>query len=219
MSMTRKLTYSLIIVSNFLWASPNAALGQGLRQAATKTPMTRTELLVTLRDAHQETLGSVPTNKLLASAWSQVAFENGGGWLTYNHNLGNIGANGSDHRYYVIGTATRHRYRHFDSFKDAAAAYWSVIRRCEMAYQAFSDGNIKAATVSLKRCGYYEVDQATYEAALSQLYHTAIRQVIPDEERERHERERIEREWADYQLRMAFTPWCACSGADRQFSW
>jgi hypothetical protein len=128
-------------------------------------------------------------------AWAQVAFENGAGRNVYNYNLGNV-VPVKDQPYYY---ADRHKYRAFVSFVESGKTYWRVIKRCTAALRAFDLGAPWAATVHLKRCGYFEADLDIYVKAMVPLYQTALTKVLPTEERDRLEIEQIVRStWISY---------------------
>lgn len=212
MSLASRVFISLVTVClTWLSAVPSATgQQQSLRQPMVNTPLTRSELLTTLRDAHREAYGSEPSRNRLAMAWAQVAGENLHGKLIYNRNLGNVGPYRPDQPYYVV-PADHHRYRHFNSFIEGAKAYWATVRHCTAAIRMFDDGNAPKAAEYLRNCGYYEAELDVYSRTMKSLYWFAMSTVIPEEERERREKERQAREQADYDLRHQFTPICLCS--------
>jgi hypothetical protein len=151
-----------------------------------QTPLTETQLLGALRDGHVAVFGTAPSENRLAMAWGQVAFENGGGKLTYNNNLGNVvAANRETPHYYC--RSDHHRYRAFETPAEGAAAYWEVIKRCKAALVRFDQGNPYAAAAGLKQCNYFEADLGLYTRGFSQLYYHAKKAVFTEEERERRE--------------------------------
>jgi hypothetical protein len=160
-----------------------------LRRPMVQTPMTRGELMNALREGHIRVFGKPASKNRLAMAWGQVAFENGHGKLTFNHNLGNVGPTAADQpRYYNRGDG--HFYRHHDDFVSGAAAYWEVIKRCSAALARFDTGNPTEAAMYLKRCGYFEADLVVYTRGFSSLYYFAHSKVFTEEENERQEREK-----------------------------
>jgi hypothetical protein len=152
-----------------------------------RTPLSRMELLDALRDGHLKVFGKLPSNNRLAMAWGQVAFENGGGKYSFNHNLGNIAPNRQDQPSY-FNKGDKHWYRAFYDFADGAAAYWEVIKRCQPALARFDSGNPKEAAAWLKRCNYFEASLEEYTPGFTSLFYTAINGLIPEEQREQDRR-------------------------------
>lgn len=211
MSLTRNLLSSLAIVC-LTWLLAATALGQqatqSLQRPKTSTPMTPTQLLATLREAHVQEYGSEPSQSRLAMAWAQVALENDWGRIMWNHNLGNVGPRGTDTWYQHSPKA---RYRHFDTFVEGGRTYWRVVNWCRAAVRMFDAGAARRAAENLKQCGYFEADLDDYANYMGQLYRTALDRIIPQEKREREEREFLERLAAEYEREHQFTPACACS--------
>lgn len=213
MSLKRKSLLSLAIVCLTWLLAAGEALGQqaaqSLKRPKVLTPMTPTELLSTLRQAHIDEYGTTPSTPRLAMAWAQVALENAQGSIVWNHNLGNVGPSRPTHEWYQHSPLTR--YRAFDNFIDGGRVYWRVVTWCRVAMANFDAGRPQQATENLKRCGYFEADLEPYIAGMSRLYHYALTKVIPDEARERREKEQLEQAWAEYQLTHQYTPACACT--------
>jgi hypothetical protein len=192
MTRTRKklciLLLALIVNVSMVVGSSYADDANPLRQAMTRTSMSRTEIVSTLRDAHVRVFGEAPSTNRLAMAWAQVALENGHGEHVFNHNMGNVSASSRDQPTYY-SASDKHVYRSFETFIDGAIAYWEVIKRCTAGIARFDWGNPTDAAVQLQRCGYFEADLDKYTVMLSSLFFTAKRHVLPDEEKERHEKE------------------------------
>ena len=187
MSLTGKLSAWALCAS--LAFSPAVSSAQvSLKQPMVKTPMSRTELLVVLRESHMKIFGKEPSPNRLAMAWAQVALENDQGRQVYNKNIGNIIKTDASQKYFLLGVHNR-PYRSFDSFGDSAAIYWSVMQRCSPALSTFDHADYETASVWLKKCGYYEADVAAYVAGMKLWYYEAKIKVMPEEENERHERE------------------------------
>lgn len=148
-----------------------------LKCARTLTPIDAVELARVLRASHQHVFDRPVTDNGLAMAWAQVAFENAGGRVSYNHNLGNVcsGTGTSGEPYFRLG---RYRFRSFDSFDDAADAYWRVIKKCSPALRSFNAGLPHDAAARLKRCRYYEADEELYSKNLSMLFYQAKHSVL-----------------------------------------
>jgi hypothetical protein len=185
MSKAKKLFASmLVVVFGFVglgrMGSSMAEAPPSLKHPAAATPIDRISLVATLRDGYTVFTGQPPTQNMLAMGWAQVSFENGQGARVYNHNFGNIGPNHADQPYFC-NPFDGSPYRHFDTFLEGAVEYWRVIKHCEAAWQRFGAGLPGEAAKYLRRCGYYELDEATYAGALSSLYYEAIRKVLPDE--------------------------------------
>lgn len=153
----------------------------------TRTPLTQVELLHALREGHRMVFGTYPSKNRLAMAWGQVAFENGGGKYSFNHNLGNVGASAADQPTY-FNRGDHHWYRAFIDFDDGAAAYWSVIKRCWPALRAFDTGNPQVAVVALKNCNYFEASVAEYSPGFTSLFYTALSKIIPEVDRDEERR-------------------------------
>lgn len=213
MSLTRKVISSLAIVclSLVCVSAVSDALAQqvpqSLERTKVSTPMTPMELLATLRQAHIDQFGSPPSRSRLAMAWAQVALENAHGAVMWNHNVGNVGPGRGDTWYQHSPKA---RYRSFENFIDGAKVYWRVVAWCSAAFRMFDAGQPATATENLKRCGYFEADLEPYVKGMTSLYYHAIQTVIPQEERERRERQEQDLRAADYERRTLFSPRCAC---------
>lgn len=159
------------------------------RQAMVNTPMSRVELLQALRAGHVAVFGEEPSRNRLAMAWAQVAFENGQGKWSWNHNVGNVVKRGSQP--YFFSSIDHQRYRAFESFEDGAAAYWGTIRHCAPAVRMFDVGAPTAAARSLKGCGYFEAELAPYARAMASLYSTARNAVFKEEDDERQQQQEL----------------------------
>jgi hypothetical protein len=196
MSQAKKLMMLLVVVfiglltlTHLSWADSHKPTHP--HKPTVQTPMTQVELLSALREGHLKAFGKLPSKNRLAMAWGQVAFENGHGKLTFNHNLGNVGTTASDQpTYYNRGDG--HWYRHHETFVDGAAAYWEVIKRCSAALARFDQGNPSEAARYLKRCGYFEADLATYTRGFVSLYYFARSRVFAEEEREKQHQQEIQ---------------------------
>lgn len=211
MSLTRKVISSLTIVCLLFVSVVSDALGQQASQSLecpkVSTPLTPTELLTTLRQAHIEQFGVPPSRSRLAMAWAQVALENAHGAVMWNHNLGNVGPGRNDTWY---RHSPKTRYRSFENFIEGGKVYWRVVAWCSAAFRMFDAGQPAQATENLKRCGYFEADLEPYVRGMTSLYHHALQTIIPQEERERLERQEQELRAADYERRTLFSPRCAC---------
>ena len=141
------------------------------------TPLTETQLLRALSDAHVEVFGTEPKKNRLAMAWAQVGLESGRGKYIWNYNLGNVGPFMGTHDYYFHSPGVK--YRSFDGFLEGGIAYWKVIKKCSAALPQFDDGQPVAATEALKRCNYFEADLDMYIGIMSSLFHRAVSVVFP----------------------------------------
>lgn len=187
MSPAKRLA-SLFLIAFSVLASPAYADPTREHVPTVRTQLTRMELLHALREGHLKVFGTYPSDKRLAMAWGQVAFENGGGKWSFNHNLGNVGASGPDQPVY-FNRGDKHWYRSFIDFEDGAAAYWEVIKRCQPALASFGWGNPQEAAIRLKRCNYYEAPLEDYAPGFSRCYYEAIHKWIPEDQREQRERD------------------------------
>lgn len=182
MSPTKKLFAAIVIALSCAAVTAQADPPKREHMKTVQTPISRTELLHVLRDGHLRVFGKYPSKNRLAMAWGQVAFENGSGKFSYNHNLGFVGPSAPDQPTFRMGD--NHWYRAFTSHDDAAVAYWEVIKRCSPALARFDVGNPGEAAIWLKRCGYFEATLEQYTPGFSTLYYTAIKTIIPEDERE-----------------------------------
>jgi predicted restriction endonuclease len=199
MSQTKNLKVLLVVVFTGLMTCVHPSWADQPKhphKPTVQTPMTRVELLGALREGHLITFGKLPSKNRLAMAWGQVAFENGHGLLTFNHNLGNVATTKVDQpNYYNRGDG--HWYRHHETFVDGAAAYWEVIKRCTAALARFDSGNPSEAARYLKRCGYFEADLDQYTKGFSNLYYYARGRVFAEEEREQQQQRQRQQELQD----------------------
>lgn len=173
-----------MVVTAFV-AMTHVASADESQQPMTRTPMTQVELMSAIRDAHVVVFGNEPNDKRLASAWAQVALENGGGSQVYNNNLGNVVITQQGQRYYRVN---KHRFRVFDSPVSGGVVYWSTIKGCSPALAMFDQGNMNKAAEQLKKCRYFEADTETYAKRMCQLYVHAAKKVVPDEQQDRFQR-------------------------------
>ena len=118
---------------------------------------------------HRTELAVVPSASRLAMAWAQVALENGNGRYSYDHNLGNVGPWAPEQPWY-LSRLDQNFYRAFDTFEEAATAYWHVVKRCPAALQQFDQGNGPEAAKYLRSCGYFGADLGAYAKAMTSLY-------------------------------------------------
>jgi len=151
-----------------------------------RTPIEQGELTTVLREGHLQAYGVLPGQNRLIMAWAQVALENGMGRYAYNHNLGNLVPSRGQDSFYSAGD--KHRYRHFDSFIDAAGAYWRVLGRCPPALRAFDAGNPRRAAAALRGCAYFEAPVEAYAEGLVGLQRYAYPNALTEEMREEHQR-------------------------------
>ena len=191
MPRTNKIVMMMLAISTMMLADEHESVAENTNTSSNKkpmikTPLTRTELVAALRDGHVAKFGVEPSENRLAMAWAQVAFENGQGKHTYNHNLGNISPWKPDHARYL--SPDKHYYRDFDTFVEGAEAYWHNISKCTGAIAKFDTGTTADSAASLKKCGYFEADLNTYTNGLSSLFRYAIKNVLSEEKHEREER-------------------------------
>lgn len=136
------------------------------------TPLSKTELLSSLREGHVLFFGKEPSKQRLASAWAQVSLENGRGSKIYNFNFGNIGASHREPHFFISG----HRFRSNDSTQEGAVLYWKTINKmCSSVLPYFDAGNPNGAAYQLGRCGYYRVDKEHYARGMRKLYWEALK--------------------------------------------
>lgn len=191
-TLTRKIKrflFSLLIMSFVMTLSTRALpkkLGGpdlNLEKKFSKhlTPLSSVQLLRVLRDSHVETFGYEPSNKRLATAWAQVALENGQGKFLWNHNIGNIGPGSPSHEYYIHSDYTT--YRSFDGFAAGGVAYWKTVGRSQIILRQFDQGDPGGTAISLRNSGYYGADLQQYSRGMIELYGQAIHSIIPAERR------------------------------------
>lgn len=172
------MTFSSIAMPKKL-GGPELSLNKKFQKRL--TPLTNIQLLRVLRDSHVETFGYEPSNKRLATAWAQVALENGQGKFLWNHNIGNIGPGSSSHEYYIHSDYTS--YRSFDGFVSGGVAYWKTIGRSKIILRQFDQGDPSGTAISLRNSGYYGADLEQYSRGMVGLYGYALHKIIPAERR------------------------------------
>lgn len=172
----------MVVLSLLACSVASTTWADDAKQPMVNTPMTRVELLQALRDGHVKAFGTEPGKNRLAMAWAQVAFENGQGRWSWNHNIGNVVKQGT--QAYFFSSVDHQRYRAFESFEDGAAAYWGTVRHCTPAVRMFDAGYPVAAAAALKGCGYFEADLMPYARAMASLFSMA-RSVFKEEDDER----------------------------------
>lgn len=157
--MTLVLTFILALLTT-------PALYPPLHQVERATPISDTELITVLQEAHIEVFGQPAPRARIAVAWGQIALENGRGKATYNHNLGNIGPY-RGYPYYKHGLS---KFRAFADFHEAAKVYWELLRdRCSAAMFSFDAMNAQYTAMKLRRCGYHGADVEVYGRGLGSL--------------------------------------------------
>jgi hypothetical protein len=188
MSPAKRLATLFILILVIATAAPLASADPSEHVPTVRTPLSRMELLHALREGHLKVFGKYPSDRRLAMAWGQVAFENGGGKWSFNHNLGNVGASAQGQLIY-FNRGDKHWYRAFFDFEDGAAAYWEVIKRCQPALASFEWGNPHETAIRLKRCNYFEASLDEYAPGFSRCYSEAITKLIPEDQLEQRQRE------------------------------
>lgn len=146
-----------------------------LKRKMKLTSMPTEDLWSVLTEAHFNTKGDRPNERLLAGAWAHIMLENDHGKKVWNNNLGNIGNLPSDPPTEYYSHFGKARYRSFNSIVEGAEAYWNMLYRCPMAVKYFKAGHAEAASLSLKRCNYYRSDHETYSQILKTLYERGSR--------------------------------------------
>jgi len=150
-------------------------IGKSYKVPMVRTPIGQLELAAVLRNGHYAVFKKFPSDKRLAVGWAQVAIENGQGYHTFNHNLGNI--NSAKTRPYYV---KHHRFKSHKDFMDGAADYWKIVNgMCKSSLVAFDAGAPRWAAYRLHACGYYGADPTEYGKAMQQLYTKAKTKLIP----------------------------------------
>lgn len=135
-----------------------------LEHPATPTSITVADVAPVLRRAHDDVFGRPPSRARLGMAIGQVRLE---GLALPGRNLGGLE--------YVRGKPWVRvdrltRLQAFDSYDDAARAYWRLLRdRCSGALVAFDAGDPAESARRLKRCGYYHASEDWYRDGLRVL--------------------------------------------------
>ena len=143
------------------------------------TPVSQEQLVFVLEASHNRVFGKPPRASKLAMGWAQVSLENGRGKYIYNNNIGNIGPVRKSQDYYNHLGSRGYPYRSFKTLEDGADAYWKVVKKCQVAVQAFDSGDPWQAAKALKSCNYYKAPLEDYNKNLSSLYHEGYGKVIP----------------------------------------
>ena len=143
------------------------------------TPLSQEQLVLVLEASHIRVFGVPPKATKLAMGWAQVSLENGRGKFVYNNNIGNIGPVRKSQDYYNHLGSRGYPYRSFKTLEDGADAYWKVVKKCQVAVQAFDSGDPWQAAKALKSCNYYKAPLEDYNKNLSSLYHEGYGKVIP----------------------------------------
>lgn len=139
-----------------------------------KTPLTRAELVLALRDGYYLAFGQAPSIKTLGSAVAQNALETAWGQATWRFNFGNITAAASwkkDHDYFVLHVAERldkvnHpdewttidlAFRAYESAKEGAKGYWALLgsKYYASVLPLFAAGDVSGAAHRLSELGYF----------------------------------------------------------------
>jgi hypothetical protein len=135
-----------------------------LQHPADPVSLSLHEVASTLREAHVEVFGQAPSRHRLALAVGQVRLE---GLALPGRNLGGLE--------YVPGLPWVQvdrvtRLRAFDSYPEAARAYWSHLGRvCRGALAMMDWGTPEEVASALRRCGWYRAPVAWYQAGLRAL--------------------------------------------------
>lgn len=131
---------------------------------ATPTHIDVGELPAVLADAHEDVFGQRPSKSRLGMAVGQVRLE---GLTLPGKNLGGLEY---EEGLPWVRVDRLTRLRAFDTYHDAAKAYWRLLReRCSGALHAFDSGDPDESARRLKRCGYYGVSEEWYRKGLTAL--------------------------------------------------
>lgn len=151
---------ALPLVAALLLSTP----ARPLQRPATPTSIDASDLPAVLTAAHVDAFGVPPSRARLGMAIGQVRLE---GLTLPGRNLG--GLEYVEGRPWVrVDPLTR--LQAFDSYREAAVAYWHVLGdRCRGALVAFDAGDPDEAARRLKRCGYYGAPEPWYRAGLRAL--------------------------------------------------
>lgn len=145
---------------------------------ARRTPATAKELRDALCDAHSDVFGGRPTRNRLRLAWALVGHETAGTESMWNHNVGNIACTADHPKCHRLLThdPSRHPswWRSYDSLRDGARDWWSLLsRRYGAALVAADGGDSLAFARALRERDYYvEQPAAVYAAGLDR--HAAV---------------------------------------------
>jgi hypothetical protein len=151
--------FALPAVLSFLLSAPHR-----FEHPATPTRIDVRDLSDVLTDAHRDVFGRSPSRARLGMAIGQTRLE---GLALPGRNLGGLE--------YVPGRPWVRvdrltRLRAFDSYADAARAYWSLLAaRCAGALVAFDSGDPSESARRLKRCGYFGAPEEWYRTGLAAL--------------------------------------------------
>jgi len=139
-----------------------------------KTPLSRVELVLALRDGYFLAFGQAPSLKTLGCAVAQNALETAWGQATWRSNFGNITAGAAwkkEHDYFVLHVAERLdkvkypdkwttidlAFRAYDSPKEGAKGYWALLgsKYYASVLTLFAAGDPSAAAHRLSELGYF----------------------------------------------------------------
>lgn len=150
----------------------NVPVNKPLHRKQELTPVTENALYEVLKTSHVSVFGKDASEKRSATAWAQVALENGQGAKIYNFNLGMIGGSKKKPYFFING----YRFKANDSLYDGGVLYWNTIKNmCPSVLPHFDVGDVKGAAYQLYRCGYYRANKDDYARGMSKLYWKAIK--------------------------------------------
>jgi hypothetical protein len=149
-----------------------------------RTPLSESDLTVTLHDGHVSAFGTEPSLERLGCAWAQMALEHAHGFAVWCNNIGNVTAFHWAGPYYEFSVRERVKrdpdvwktlalhFRAHDSALLGASDYWHLIAsRYAPALLKFDAGDPAAAAFELSKLGYYTALAGPYAAAMATLYH------------------------------------------------
>jgi len=175
-----------------------------------KTPLTREELVLALRDGYHLAFGQGPSLKTLGSAVAQNALETAWGRATWRWNFGNLTAGAAwkkDHDYFVLHVAERldkvnHpdkwteidlAFRAYDSATEGARGYWALLgsKYYASVLPLFAEGDVSAAAHRLSELGYFTahvedtIDKRGnrvpgYASNMATFYKVFMEQIVPN---------------------------------------
>lgn len=135
-----------------------------LERPAIPTALPVADLPAVLAEAHLDVFGRAPSRARLSMAVGQVRLE---GLALPGKNLGGLEFEAGK-PWVRVDRLTRPRA--FESYAEAARAYWTLLReRCSGALHDFDAGDPEASARRLRRCGYFHASVDWYIAGLRAL--------------------------------------------------
>lgn len=166
-------------VSSAGHAADSAPTSRSREVAATRTPVTRTQIRSAIEQALTKVEGHRPSANLVDVLTAQASLETASGDRMYNYNFGGIKGHGPSGATAMLKTheivdgkeiSIRDGFRAYGSLAEGALDYVRTMKdRFGGAFSPAERGDVAGFAGALKKAGYYTASQADYTRGLRSL--------------------------------------------------